>query len=470
MKPLQRTASPSDSLPVNILQFGYGNFLRGFTDWMVEVANSKGVFKGKIEVVQIHSKEVDDRIGKQAGLFHVIERGQSTGELVDRATLVSCVSGVISIFEDFESYLKLGENPDLEFMISNTTESGIRFDSEDLPIDSISKTFPGKLTALLFRRFNHFHGDPGKGLIFLPCELIEKNGQQLKSCILAYAEKWGLPQEFNHWISIHNSFCDTLVDRIVPGYPKAEMEEISEKLGYKDELAVMVEPYHFWAIQGPQLVQERFPLDQAGLNVKFVTDLTPYRTMKVRLLNGAHTTLVPYAYLHGFRTVREAIEDPEIGSFLRKAIFEEIIPSMDFSEAELKAFADDVLERFANPFIQHELKSIALNSISKFKVRVLPSLLSYWEKNQSWPQNLSLGFAALLLFYKGNFNGETLPVNDDPEVISFFSSAWKNPSLTDTLKEICANENLWGENLANYEGLNTELEKSIQQILSSSKP
>jgi tagaturonate reductase len=470
MKLLQRTASPSDSLPVNILQFGYGNFLRGFADWMVEVANSKGVFKGKIEVVQIHSKEVDARIGKQGGLFHVIERGQSKGELVDRATLVSCVSGVISIFEDYESYLKLGENPDLEFMISNTTESGIRFDSEDLPIDAISKTFPGKLTALLFHRFNHFQGDPGKGLIFLPCELIEKNGQQLKSCILAYSEKWDLPQEFNHWISVHNSFCDTLVDRIVPGYPKSEMEEISEKLGYKDELAVMVEPYHFWAIQGPLAVQERFPLDQAGLNVKFVTDLTPYRTMKVRILNGAHTTLVPYAYLHGFRTVREAVEDSEMGSFLRKAIFEEIIPSMDFSEAELKAFANDVLERFANPFIRHELKSISLNSISKFKVRVLPSLLSYWEKNQSWPQNLTLGFAALLLFYKGNFKGEMLPLNDDPEVVSFFSSAWKNPSLTDTLKEICANESLWGNNLASYEGLITELEKSIHQILSSSKP
>jgi tagaturonate reductase len=470
MKPLQRTASPSDSFPVNILQFGYGNFLRGFADWMVEVANAKGVFKGKIEVVQIHSTEVDDQIGKQDGLFHVIERGQSKGELIDRATLISCVERVTSIFEDYESYLKLGENPDLEFMISNTTESGIRFDSEDLPIEAISKTFPGKLTALLFRRFKHFQGDPDKGLIFLPCELIEKNGHQLKSCILAYAEKWNLPQEFNQWISAHNSFCDTLVDRIVPGYPKTEMEEISEKLGYRDALAVMVEPYHFWAIQGPQVVQERFPLDQAGLNVKFVTDLTPYRTMKVRILNGAHTTLVPYAYLHGFRTVREAVEDPGIGDFLSKAIFEEIIPSLDFDEAKLKAFANDVLERFANPFIRHELKSIALNSISKFKVRVLPSLLSYCEKNQIWPQNLTLGFAALLLFYKGNFKEETLPLTDDPAIISFFSSAWKNPTLTETLEEICTNESLWGKNLASYEGLITELEKRIQQVLSSSKP
>lgn len=469
MKLLQRTASETTSIPINILQFGYGNFLRGFVDWLVEIANDEGVFKGKIEVVQIHSKEVDDRIRKQEGLFYVIERGQSKGELIDRAKLISCVERVTSIFEDYEGYLRLGENPDLEFIISNTTESGIRYDAEDLPMDAIPRTFPGKLTALLFRRFTHFQGDLSKGLIFLPCELIERNGQQLKSCILAYAEKWDLPQEFNQWILAHNSFCDTLVDRIVPGYPKSEMEQISEKLGYKDELAVMVEPYHFWAIQGPQAVQERFPLDRAGLNVKFVTDLTPYRTMKVRILNGAHTTLVPYTYLHGFRTVREAVEDLEMGDYLKKAIFEEIIPSMDFDETELKAFAKDVLERFSNPFIRHELKSIALNSISKFKVRVLPSLLSYWEKNKSWPPNLTLGFAALLLFYKGNFKGATLPRNDDPEVNSFFTSAWKMLTLTETLEEICANESLWGKNLANYEGLISELEKCCQQILSSSK-
>ncbi len=468
MKPLQRTASPSDSFPVNILQFGYGNFLRGFADWMIEVANAKGVFNGKIQVVQIHSKEVDDRIERQDGLFHVIERGQSQGELVDRATLISCVERVTSIFEDYESYLKLGENPDLEFMISNTTESGIRFDSEDLPIEAISKTFPGKLTALLFRRFNHFQGDPDKGLIFLPCELIEKNGQQLKSCILAYAEKWNLPQEFNQWISAHNFFCDTLVDRIVPGYPKAEMEEISEKLGYKDALAVMVEPYHFWAVQGPQAVQERFPLDQAGLNVKFVTDLTPYRTMKVRILNGAHTTLVPYAYLHGFRTVREAVEDPGMGDFLSKAIFEEIIPSMDFSEAELKAFANDVLERFANPFIRHELKSIALNSISKFKVRVLPSLLSYWEKNQIWPEHLIKGFAALLIFYSGEYHGTELPVNDNPELMAEFNSVWAiGGSTQETVTKLISERTYWGEDLNRYEQLVDAVTEAVDGLLSA---
>lgn len=469
MKPLQRIASLSNEYPVNILQFGYGNFLRGFADWMIEIANSNGVFRGNIGVVQIHSKEVDGRIGKQNGLFHVIERGQSKGEIVDRATLISCVKSVTSIFEDYESYLKLGENPDLEFVISNTTESGIRFDPTDLGIDAISKTFPGKLTALLYRRFNYFGGDPAKGLIFLPCELIEKNGKQLKSCILSYSEKWNLPHEFQHWISVHNIFCDTLVDRIVPGYPKAEIAEISAKLGYQDELAVLVEPYYFWAIEGPKTVQKRFPLDLAGLNVKFVADLSPYRTMKVRILNGAHTTLVPYAYLHGFRTVREAVEDLAMGSFLSKAIFEEIIPSIDFSEIELKAFANEVLDRFANPFIRHELQSIALNSISKFKVRVLPSMLSYWEKNKSWPQNLTLGFAALLLFYKGNFNAEPLPLNDDPEVISFFSSAWEKPNLIETLEEICANESLWGKNLASFEGLISELAQHVQQILSPSK-
>jgi tagaturonate reductase len=358
----------------------------------------------------------------------------------------------------------------LEFIISNTTESGIYFDPEDFPIESISKTFPGKLTALLFNRFLHFSGDPERGLIFLPCELIEKNGQQLKSCVLSYAEKWKLPQEFSDWISNHNIFCDTLVDRIVPGYPKAEIAEIEERIDCKDELVVMVEPYHFWAIQGPQEVRERFPLDHAGLNVKFVEDLSPYRTMKVRILNGAHTTLVPYAYLHGFRTVGESVEDPSMLVFLEQAIYEEIIPSMEYSEEELTDFAKDVLERFANPFIRHELKSIALNSISKFKVRVLPSLLSYWEKNQSWPANLTMGFAALILFYKGDFKGETLPLNDNPTVISIFSTAWSKPNLVDTLTEICANETLWGQDLSQYEGLISTLESCIQRLINSTKP
>jgi tagaturonate reductase len=470
MKSLHRTASTINSFPVNILQFGYGNFLRGFVDWMVEVANSYEVFQGKIEVVQIHSKQIDENIKKQEGLFHVIERGQSQGELVDRSRLISCVSGVSSIFEDYEAYLKLGENPDLEFIISNTTESGIQFDSEDLPLDSISNTFPGKVTALLFRRFKFFEGNPDKGLIFLPCELIEKNGQQLKSCILDYAKKWGLPQEFSQWISTHNTFCDTLVDRIVPGFPKADMDELSSKLGYQDELAVMVEPYHFWAIQGPELVQKRFPLDQAGLNVKFVEDLTPYRTMKVRILNGAHTALVPYAYLHGFRTVGESVEDPAMLAYLEKAIFEEIIPSIDFSEAELKAFADDVLERFANPFIRHELKSIALNSISKFKVRVLPTILSYRKKNKNWPVNLTMGFASLILFYRGKFHGEILPINDDSKVISFITSAWSKPNLKQTLNEICSNVDLWGQDLTLQEGLVPMLEASIHRFIISSNP
>jgi tagaturonate reductase len=465
MKPLQRTLFTTNSLPINILQFGYGNFLRGFADWMIEVANAKEVFKGKIQVVQIHSKEVDDRIERQDGLFHVIERGQSQGELVDRATLITCISGVSSIFEDYAEYLKLGENPNLEFMISNTTESGIRFDSEDLPIEAISKTFPGKLTALLFRRFTHFKGDPAKGLIFLPCELIENNGGKLKECILSYAALWSLPSTFSDWIESSNYFCNTLVDRIVPGFPKDSISEIVEKTGFQDELTVMVEPYHLWAIEGPEKVKERFPLDQAGLNVKFIADLTPYRTMKVRILNGAHTALVPYAYLHGFRTVRESVEDPEMDLYLRKVIFQEIIPSMDFDEAELKVFSEAVLERFANPFIRHELKSIALNSISKFKVRVLPSLLSYWEKNQTWPENLTLGFAALILFYRGDFKGEKLPLNDDSEVISFFENAWKKIDLKDTLEEILSNKLLWEKDLTQYPGLIEVMESKVKSLL-----
>ncbi|MEP1085888.1 MAG: tagaturonate reductase, partial [Algoriphagus sp.] len=413
MQLLSRSNRTSASRPVKILQFGNGNFLRGFTDWMIEKANQAGVFDGDIHIVQVHSKSANNPMMDQDCLFHVIEQGLKKGELIQETTLVACVAGITNVFEDYEAYLKLGENPDLRFVVSNTTEAGIVFDPSDSSPDRIPNTFPGKLTTLLLHRFKTFQGEASKGLVFLPCELIEENGAALKECIQKYISYWQLPAEFSNWIDLENTFCNTLVDRIVPGFPKGSIEEIQEKVGYKDDMAVMVEPYHFWAIEGPEVVKEEFPLDKADLNVKFVSDLTPSRTQKVRILNGGHTSMVPYAYLKGLRTVREAVENPEIGAFLKAAIYEEIIPTLDMSQEELNRFAADVLERFANPFIVHELKSIALNSISKFKVRVLPSLLAYHDLKKEWPEKLILSFAALLVFYKGNYQGVETPVNDN---------------------------------------------------------
>jgi len=466
MKKLSKREVKTTDHPTRILQFGNGNFLRAFADWMVDIANEKGFFDGKIHIVQNHSKTGFDQMKNQDCLFHVLEQGMKNGEIHQKTRLVSSVSGISYPKDNYPEYLKLGKNPDLRFVISNTTEAGILFDPADAEFDFLPETFPGKLTALLHHRFEHFEGDSTKGMIIIPCELIEKNGQVLKSCILKYAGLWNLPQAFSEWIESACIFCDTLVDRIVPGFPKGSIKEIQEQIGFEDELIVMAEPFHLWVIEGPEEVRQEFPLHLAGLDVKFVDDLTPYRTQKVRILNGGHTAMVPWAYLNGLRTVRESVENPEIGEFLRKVIFEEIIPTLDMPKEQLEKFAADVLERFANPFIVHELRSIALNSISKFRVRVLPSLLGYYKKNQQWPQKLTLAFAALLVFYRGEFNGEMLPVKDEKAVMEIFSQAWSKNSIEDTLTIILSNESLWGQNLDLLPGLKNEVLKSITKILS----
>jgi len=466
MKKLNKQEVKIAHRPTRILQFGNGNFLRAFADWMVDIANEKGVFDGKIHIVQIHSKTGFDQMKAQDCLFHVLEQGMKNGQIYQETRLVSSISGISYPKDDYLEYLKLGENPDLRFVISNTTEAGIGFDPADADFNSLPATFPGKLTALLHHRFEHFQGDSTKGLIIIPCELIEKNGQVLKSCILSYSRLWNLPESFSEWIESACIFCDTLVDRIVPGFPKGSIEQVQNQIGFQDELVVMSEPFHLWVIEGPEEVRTEFPLDLAGLDVKFVDDLTPYRTQKVRILNGGHTAMVPWAYLNGLRTVRESVENPKIGAFLREVIFEEIIPTLDMPKAQLEKFAADVLERFANPFIVHELKSIALNCIAKFKVRVLPSLLGSWEKNQQWPEKLTLAFAALLVFYRGDYKGEILPVNDDKGVMEFFKTAWETPSLESTIGMILANESLWGQNLDKLPGLKIELTKIVRGIIS----
>ncbi|NVJ86285.1 MAG: tagaturonate reductase [Algoriphagus sp.] len=450
--------------PIQILQIGNGNFLRGFLDWMIDIAHEKDVFNGKIHTIQIHSKEEDPRMQRQKNRFHVWEAGIANGKKVDQLKEITCVSDYSCVYKSFEAFLQLAENPDLQFVISNTTEAGIETNEEDQTFDSIPITFPGKLTQFLLHRFHHFNGDSKRGLIFLPCELIEKNGQSLKSSILWYADLWGLEAGFSNWINQACTFCDTLVDRIVPGFPKANYAEIAPRLDFEDELLVMAEPFHFWAIKGPEWLPQVFPLDQAGLNVKFVKDLGPFQTRKVRILNGAHTALVPFAYLQGFRTVRECVENAEIENWLKALLFQEIIPSLDGRKDELESYSEDILERFANPFIRHELQSIALNSISKFKVRVLPSMLDFHQKFGKWPVRLLEAFAAIILFYKGNFKRTTLPVKDLPSVTSFFQNTWKNPDPNKLIHEVLGNKDLWGEDLNSYHGLTLELTQALEGL------
>lgn len=467
MQALSRSTIQPVNRPVKILQFGSGNFLRGFTDWMIEKSNQAGITNCNIHIVQIHSKSGNNPLKDQDCLFHVIEQGLKKRELVQEFTLITCVADITNVFEEYGDYLRIGENPDLRFVISNTTEAGIVFDPLDSSLENVSKTFPGKLTALLYHRFETFDGDENKGLIFLPCELIERNGGVLKECIQKYISYWKLPSAFSDWIDWSNTFCNTLVDRIVPGYPKDSIGGLEEKTGYKDEMAVMVEPYHFWAIEGSDEVKNEFPLDQIGLNIKFVDNLVPFRTQKVRILNGGHTAMVPLAYLRGLRTVKEAVEDPEIGEFLKEVIFKEIIPTLSMPKAGVNQFAIDVLERFANPFIVHELKSIALNSISKFKVRVLPSLLAYYRMKEEWPEQLILSFASLLVFYRGNYKGITIPLNDNRTFIAEFSDAWSLETTKETVNKLLSQPSYWGKDLTGYTGLVQAVTKSVDSLLYS---
>jgi tagaturonate reductase len=465
VKKLNRsTASLAQVRPIKILQFGEGNFLRAFVDWMVDILNEKTDFNSAVEIVQPIGKGLAEMLNGQGGLYHVLLKGMQDGKILSDERLITCVSNVINPYEDFQRFLKCAENTDLKFIISNTTEAGISFDESDQNPTKLAESFPGKVTQLLFHRFKFFKGDNMKGLIFLPCELIEKNGDTLKKIILSYCDLWKLPSEFKDWINEQSIFCNTLVDRIVPGFPKETIHEIHQSLGYEDNLVVQAEPFHLWVIEGPKVVEQYLPMQQAGLEVKFTDDLTPYRTRKVRILNGAHTALVPVAYLAGLRLVKESVDDDRIGGYIRNCIFNEIIPTLDLPANELTKFANDVIERFQNPFIKHELISIALNSISKFKVRVLPSILEYKKRTGNLPEGLLFSFAALIRFYKGDWEGQNIPLNDSPEILEFFKQTWQETDLALVVKKVLANESFWGQDLTKIGGLEFQVKKSLEQI------
>ncbi|WP_163379838.1 tagaturonate reductase [Cyclobacterium sp. SYSU L10401] len=470
MKPLNRKNTANTATrPLKIVQFGTGNFLRGFADWMVQVLNDQTGFNGDIQMVQVHSRKPARGINEQEGLYHLIVRGFYKGKTVEENQLISCVRGAINPYIDYKAFLELANSPELTFIFSNTTEAGIYFEEKDKDWTITPESFPGKLTALLFQRFRHFDGDPEKGLFILPCELVENNGQKLKENILRYVDLWNLPGTFEDWLVKHNTFCNTLVDRIVPGFPLDAANKIQESLGYRDEQMVMAEPFHFWAIEGTEELAEKFPADKLGLNVKFVSDLSPFRTRKVRILNGAHTCLVPVAYLKGIRLVKEAMDDGETSDFIEKTIFEEIIPSVDLPEDILKPFAEAVLDRFRNPFIKHKLSDISLNSISKWKVRVLPSLLDYIKKENQLPKHLCEAFAALIVFYRGHYKGEAIPLKDKQEILHYFDQLWKIKPTEEVVSSVLSKIEFWDQDLNLIPGLSQALIKEVTLLLEQEK-
>lgn len=465
MNPLNRTtADIAAPWPVKVLQFGEGNFLRAFADWAVDIMNERAGFNGSVLMIQPIQSGMTELINKQDGLYHLILNGIRKGEATSETRLITSVAGAVNPYEDFDAFLKTAEIPSVEFIISNTTEAGIAFDEKDKNPDVLPSSFPGKLTVLLHHRFKHFHGDATKAPVVIPCELIDKNGTNLRATVFAYIEYWQLDVAFKQWVADHVVFCNTLVDRIVPGFPRNEIQQIQQRLGYEDNLVVTAEPFHLWVIEAPQHVEAKFPAVKAGLDVKFVADQSPYRTRKVRILNGAHTAMVPVAYLRGLRTVKESIDDSHMNTFVKAVIFNEIIPTLELPKAELTQFAEDVIERFQNPFIRHDLMSIALNSVSKFKVRVLPSILEYHSRFGQWPTHLAHAMAALIVFYRGEYNGTAIPLNDTPEVLAFMKESWEHSAET-AVNRVLSNTSFWDADLTEFDGFETLVTQFARHLL-----
>lgn len=409
--------------PEKVIQFGEGGFLRGFVDWMLQKLNDSGAWNGSVVVVQPIAQGMCDMLESQSCMYtHIIRGVEGVEEQV-----VDVISRCVKPYEDYESYLALADDPGFRFIVSNTTEAGIAFRAEDKLTDVPPVSYPAKLTQLLYRRFQK--GLPG--FILLPCELIDRNGDKLKQCVLQYAKLWDLEPEFAAWVEHDNHFCCTLVDRINTGYPKDNLPE----LGYEDKMINTSEYFHLWVIEGDEALSEELPFHKMGLNVIWTKDLERYRTRKVRILNGAHTSTVAYALLSGVPTVREAMEDKTLYAHIRQCVFEEIIPTVTtLTKEELESYAEDVLQRFSNPHIRHFWADISLNSVSKFKVRVLPSLIGYYEKFGKVPPALCKALGCLIRFYK-----EGTP-RDDAQIIADMKAM--------SVKEILANTAWWDADLS----------------------
>ncbi|WP_394903077.1 tagaturonate reductase [Clostridium butyricum] len=446
------------SYPVKVIQFGEGNFLRAFVDWQIDKMNKEADFNGSVAVVQPLEGGLIHMLNEQDCLYTLYLQGIQNGKATKTHTVIDCIDRAVDPYKDYNKYLELAEIPSVRFIISNTTEAGIVFENDDKLESGCQKGYPSKLTALLYHRFKTFNGALDKGLNIIPCELIDRNGEKLKEIVLKYAEIWNLGDEFITWINIANTFFCSLVDRIVPGYPRDTIEEVRAELGYDDNLVDVGEVFHLWVIEGPQCLKEELPIEKAGLNVKVVDDMTPYRTRKVRILNGPHTAMVPVAYLYGLDTVGETVDHEIMGQYVRELIFDEIVPTLDLPHDELVQFGNDIIERFQNPYVKHYLMSIALNSMSKYKTRDLPSLTEYLKRKGELPRKLVFSLAALIEFYKGKRGNEDIKLADDEHILELYKNLWSEcdgseSGLKTLVTKVLAYDRNWGMDLNEIEGL-----------------
>ncbi|MBW7477263.1 tagaturonate reductase [Paenibacillus oenotherae] len=456
--------------PVKVLQIGEGNFLRGFFDWMMGQLHMRGLYEGSIAVTQPRPTGAAklQELQRQDGLYHAIIRGIQQGERIEEAELIAGFSMFIDPYQEWDTFLGLSASPELDIIVSNTTEAGLAYQFSSWNPDKPIRSYPGKLTLFLYHRYVAFSAHPDSGLMIMPCELVERNGDRLQEIVLQHAEDWNLPEPFKRWVMEHNLFLNSLVDRIVTGFPQAEAESLNKQLGVQDKLLTAAEPYYLWAIEGDPALDGRLPLKQAGLNVHWVADLRPFQLRKVRILNGAHTLLAAIGLLHGFREVREVVQHAELGARVRQAVMEEIVPVLPLDTDELKRYAEEVIERFLNPFIQHQLTDIAMNSLSKFKVRLIPTLISYRERFGVLPPILTEALASLIRLYNvheedGRYigrrlDGMDLVVRDDAAHLRRLQQLWEQVEqgerkLSELVDQVLGDRELWDSDLNEMDGL-----------------
>lgn len=462
MQVLNKEITGKKERPVRVVQFGEGNFLRAFVDYMIDIANEEGRFDGDIVLIKPIDFGSLEPFHRQDCQYTVSLRGMVEGRarVLDRQ--VTSVADAVDAYGEYEKYMALAEIDTLRFVVSNTTEAGIVFDDRDRFELEPPASFPGKLTKFLHHRYEFFQGDPEKGLVMLPVELIDDNGIMLKKCVLQLIGLWKLGEDFREWVEQACVFTSTLVDRIVTGYPRDTIEEEWEKLGYEDRLMVTGEPFALWVIESARDISGEFPLPEAGLPVIFTKDQKPYKQRKVRILNGAHTSFVPASYLCGNDTVKESMDDPDIRNFMEKIIYEEVIPTLTLPRQELEEFAEAVITRFNNPYVKHALLSISLNSVSKWRARCLPSLLGYVEQRASLPPGLTFSLAALMAFYQGrelrdkaligHREGQEYSILDDGSVLEFFRTHCREDART-FASAFLGRTDFWGRDLNSVKGL-----------------
>jgi len=473
MEYLSKAKTGKTERPIKVLQFGEGNFLRAFVDYMIDIANERGEFNGDIVIVKPIEFGNLDRFHKQECQYTVQLRGIQDGEAKKINRIVTSVADAVDAYLEYEKYNDYAKLDTLRFIVSNTTEAGIVYDESDQFDFSPPISYPGKLTKFLYTRFVEFGGAMDKGLVMLPVELIDDNGLHLKECVLKQIENWNLSDEFKNWVEEACVFTSTLVDRIVTGYPRDEANELCEEFGYNDELIVTGEPFALWVIETPKDISTELPLPKAGLPVIYTDDHHPYKQRKVRILNGAHTSFVLASYLSGNDIVLQSMNDELILDYIKKTIYNEIIPTLTLPKSELEEFAEAVLIRFNNPYVKHAHLSIALNSVSKWRARCMPSFLGYIEKEGKVPAHLAFSLAALIAFYSreeirdkaliGHRGTEEYQILDDMAVLEFFKNNSGKPSA-EFVHAVLTNEEFWGQDLSKLEGVENLIVSYVESI------